>query len=113
MPMAEGATEANYEDVPEEEKERIKWLSAAAENYGNFFGQGIFIGGGGVLLIIGTLAEQGLIPEGYGASRVAMYSIPIGIVAVFVGVGQFILNEKRLAKIAMPKTTHEKKGGNE
>lgn len=113
MPMAEGATEANYDLVPGEEKERIKWLSAAAENYGNFFGQNIFVGAGGVLLIIGTLAEHGLIPEGYGASRVAMFSIPIGIVAVFVGVGQFILNEKRLVKMATSKTENEKKGGNE
>jgi uncharacterized membrane protein len=113
MPMAEGATEANYDHVPEEEKERIKWLSAAAENYGNFFGQNIFVGAGGVLLIIGTLAEHGLIPEGYGAPRVAMFSIPIGIVAAFVGVGQFIFNEKRLEKTATPKTENEKKGDNE
>jgi len=113
MPMAEGATEANYDNVPEKEKERIKWLSAAAENYGNFFGQNIFVGAGGVLLIIGTLAEHELIAEGYGASRVAMFSIPIGIVIAIVGIGQFILNEKRLAKSATPKNEDEKKGGNE
>jgi len=113
LPMAEGATEANYDDVPEEEKERIKWLSAAAENYGNFFGQSIFVGAGGVLLVIGTLAEHGLIEEGYGASRVAMFSIPIGIVAVVVGIGQFVLSEKRLAKKAALKNGSTEKGGNE
>lgn len=112
MPMAEGATEANYNDVPEAEKERIKWLSAAAENYGNFFGQNIFVGAGGVLLIIGTLAEHGLIAEGEGASRVAMFSIPIGIVIAVVAVGQFIINEKKLAKVATLKTEIKTKGEN-
>jgi len=113
MPMAEGATESNYDEVPEKEKEKIKWLSAAAENYGNFFGQNIFVGAGGVLLIIGTLAEHGIIEEGYGASRVAMFSIPIGVIAVVVGIGQFILNERKLAKVSVPKDAAEKKGGND
>lgn len=112
MPMAEGAMDANYDHVPEEEKERIKWLSAAAENYGNFFGQNIFVGAGGVLLIIGTLAEHGLIDEGYGASRIAMFSIPMGIIAALVGIGQFMLHEKRLAKEATSKAENKKKGGN-
>lgn len=106
LPMAAGATEANYDNVPEEEQERIKWLSAASENYGNFFGQSIFVGAGGVLLIIGTLAEHGLIAEGEGASRVALFSIPMGVVAAIVGIGQFLLNERRLAK-----ASEQKKGG--
>ena len=109
MPMAEGATESNYNGVPEKEKEKIKWLSAAAENYGNFFGQNIFIGAGGVLLIIGTLAEHELIVEGYGATRVAMFSIPIGVIVAVVGIGQFILNEKRIAKVSTPKSKESKR----
>lgn len=108
LPMAEGAVESNYDDVPEEETERIKWLSAAAENYGNFFGQNIFVGAGGVLLIIGTLAENGLIPEGTGASTVALWSIPMGIIAAIVGVIQFQLNERKLKAASKPKVD---KGG--
>lgn len=98
MPMADGALDANYEDVPEEEKERMKWLSAAAENYGNFFSQNMFVGAGGVLLILGTLAEHGLIAEGEGAARIALYSIPIGIVALVMAIIQFTINEKRLQR---------------
>ena len=108
VPMAEGAANASYKQVPNEEKERLKWLSAAAENFGNFFGQMIFVGSGGVLLIIGTLAEHGLIEEGTGASQISISSIPIGVIAAVLGIGYFIFNEKRLAK-----AVSEKKGGHE
>lgn len=111
MPMAEGAVEANYDDVPEEQKERVKWYSAAAENYGNFFGQNIFVGAGGVLLMTGFLAEAGIIEPDTGLSTIAMWSIPIGIVAVIVGVAQFVLVEKRIA--ASSKKKEVAQGGNE
>lgn len=59
-PMAEGAAEINFEEVGEEELEIIKGYSASAENFGNFFGQNVFIAAGGVLLIVGTLSELGV-----------------------------------------------------
>ncbi len=67
-----------FESVDEETKELIKGHSAAAENYGNFYGQNVFIAAGGVLLIVGTLAELDVVvtPE-----QVPLASIPIAVVA--------------------------------
>ncbi|WP_026895779.1 DUF969 domain-containing protein [Clostridiisalibacter paucivorans] len=93
LPMAQGAAELNYEDLGEEEIEIIKGYSAAAENYGNFFGQNVFIAAGGVLLIVGTLEELGIkvIPL-----DVAKASIPVAIIALIYAVIQNYLLDRRL-----------------
>ena len=110
LPMAEGATQASYDNVPEKDQEKIKWYSAAAENYGNFFGQNIFPFAAGVLLIVGTLSEHGLIPADYGMINVSRAAIPMGVIAIIVGIGQFALNERKLKKVATLKDRTE--GGN-
>lgn len=57
--QAEGAATSQYKDFKEEDVESIKGLTAASENYGNFFGQNLFIGAPGVMLIVGSLNELG------------------------------------------------------
>ena len=60
LPMSEAAGETSIKKpLNEKQSERIKGLAAAVENYGNFFGQNIFLGNSGVLLIQGTLAAAG------------------------------------------------------
>ena len=49
-PMAQAAATNKYGKIDEEDEEKIKALSAASENYGNFFGQNLFAGSSGVLL---------------------------------------------------------------
>ncbi len=94
-PMALGAAEVKFEEVDEETKELIKGHSAAAENYGNFFGQNVFIAAGGVLLIVGTLAELGVEVT---AEQVSLASIPIAVIAFIATLIQNMLFDRKLAK---------------
>ena len=94
-PMAEGAAKNKYEDLSEEEIENIKGLSAATENFANFFGQNVFIAAGGVLLIVGTLKELGIdVTE----KDVSAASIPIAIITVILVIIRFALFDKKLEK---------------
>lgn len=96
LPMAEGATRSKYKGVTENDLESIKGLTAAAENYGNFFGQNLFIGASGVMLIVGTLTELGIpVDEKQGPTTIALYTLPIALLALIIGIIQFRLNEKR------------------
>ncbi|CAM2867908.1 DUF969 domain-containing protein [Hathewaya histolytica] len=92
-PMAQGAAISKYKDVDEESEDVIKGMAAAAENYGNFYGQNVFIANSGVLLIVGTLSELG-----YKVTQVdvAKYSIPIAICAFILGSLQFLWLDKKL-----------------
>lgn len=92
-PMAQGAAEAKYNQLTKEDEEAIKGLSAAVENYGNFYGQDVFLAGGGVLLIKGTLDELG-----YGAEAldIAKASIPIAIISVVIASIQFLIFDKKM-----------------
>ena len=55
------------------------------DNYGNFFGQNVFLASSGVLLIAGTLEELGY---GVNALDIAKASVPIAIIALILGVLQ-------------------------
>lgn len=100
FPMAEAAgNKDKNSSLSENEVEKLKGLSAAVENYSNFFSQNIFIGAPGVLLIYGTLKEAGYeVP----VEKLALYSIPIGIIAAILAIIQGILYDK----------TIKNKGGN-
>ncbi|UJF17553.1 DUF969 domain-containing protein [Vibrio sp. SS-MA-C1-2] len=58
-PMAEAAAEKDRAPLTNNEKQKLKALSAASENFGNFFSQLLFIGAGGLLLIKGVLSDNG------------------------------------------------------
>lgn len=103
-PMAQGAAIGKYGEVDEETEELIKVSAAAADNYGNFFAQNLFLANSGVLLIIGTLEELGYTVDALG---IVNASIPIAIVALIFG---FIQNSYVDKKIRYNLT---KKGGNQ
>lgn len=73
----------------------IKAASAANDNYGNFFGQNVFLANSGVLLIAGTLETLGYNVD---TLQIAKASIPIAIIAFILGVIQNYLLDKKLAK---------------
>jgi len=95
LPMAEGAAKNNYGELDEEEMEELKGLAGATENYGNFYGQNVFVASGGVLLIVGVLKELGFDVE---ALAVAKASIPVAIIAVLVSAVQFLRFDRKLAR---------------
>lgn len=92
-PMAEGAAENKYGELSKEDIEDIKGLSAAVENYGNFYGQNVFIAAGGVLLIVGTLKELGYEVTPLEVSRGA---IPMAIIAIIVVIIQFYIFDRKM-----------------
>lgn len=92
FPMVKGAFKG---ELNSKNEEKLKALSNAVENYGNFFGQNIFIASPGVLLVVGTLGEAGISVESYW---VAIYSIPIALCAVFYSMGQNYFLDREMKK---------------
>lgn len=96
LPMAEAAGQkALDKPLTEKQTEKVKGLAAAVENYGNFFGQNIFVGASGVLLIQGTLAAAGYEVT---LSAIAQSSIPVGIICAIFAVIQVIFNDHQMKK---------------
>lgn len=77
-PMAQGAAVSKYGELSDEAEDRIKGAAAAMDNYGNFFGQNVFLASSGVLLIAGTLEQLGY---SVNTVHIAMASVPIAIIA--------------------------------
>lgn len=94
-PMAQGAAEKNFQNLDELDEDKIKGYSAAAENYGNFFGQNVFPAAGGVLLIVGTLETAGITVLPLDISKAA---IPIAITAFLYSIIQNIILDIKLKK---------------
>ncbi|MCF0105584.1 MAG: DUF969 domain-containing protein [Holdemanella sp.] len=95
-PMALGAAE-KYKGAPctTEEDEAIKGLTAAVENYGNFFAQNCFPAASGVVLIQGTIAAfEGC--EWVQLADIAKNSIWICVIATILTVVQVNLYDRKL-----------------
>ena len=92
-PMAQAASVAKANNkLDEEDEEAIKALSAASENYGNFYGQNLFAGSSGVLLIVGTLEGQGYDVD---AVAVAGAGVIVAVLAfIVVGVQNYLFDKK-------------------
>ena len=88
LPMALGTIESkNLPMVPEYEEE-LKGMASAMENICWFFGQVLFVGGAGALLVQSTLKDLG-------------YEVTLGklaLVALISASIYFTLKEKRLRK---------------
>ena len=94
-PMAQAASEAKYGAVDEKTVDMIKGASAASENFGNFFAQNVFMGASGTLLIVSTLVEQGYAEV--TALNIAMWSIPVAVISVLLGIAKNHLLDRKLA----------------
>ena len=100
-PMAQAAAIAKYGDIDEETEDQIKGMAAASENYGNFFAQNCFMGASGTLLIVSTLNElfkSHGVNQVVTANQIALWSIPIAIISVFVGGAYALWFDKKLNK---------------
>ena len=100
-PMAQAAAIAKYGDIDEDTEDEIKGMAAATENYGNFFAQNCFMGASGTLLIVATLNElfkSHGIDQVVTANQIALWSIPIAVISVFVGGAYALWFDKKLNK---------------
>ena len=93
-PMAKGASEKRFA-ISEEDDDKIKGVANSIENYGNFFGQNVFVASAGVLLIVGTLQGLGIEIEAYSVSKA---SIPVAIIATAISLFQNYKLDKALEK---------------
>lgn len=94
-PMMEGSIESKNLPDNEEYFEELKGMSSAMENITWFFGQNLFIGGSGALLVQSTLSGLG-----YEVSlvRLMLVEIPVALVALVVACLYFYFKDKRLMK---------------
>ena len=95
MPMALGTVESKGLEIDPQHEEELKGMSSAMENICWFFGQVLFVGGAGALLVQSTL--KGL---GYEVTlgQLALVEVPVAVVVLIVASIYFYLREKKLAK---------------
>jgi uncharacterized membrane protein len=94
VPMAEGAAERRYGDLPEKVRERIRSYASSADNVGAFFGEDIFLAVGSILLITGfvnTTYHTHLEPL-----NLALWAIPSAICALFIHGGRMLYLDRQL-----------------
>lgn len=96
QPMAQGAAVSEHGELDDIIEDKIKAASAAADNYGNFFAQNIFLANSGVLLIAGTLEELGYQVD---TLQIAQVAIPIAIIALILGVIQNIHLDRSIRRL--------------
>lgn len=109
-PMVQGALKTRYdlkdEDIDSKDIEKIKAQTSAMENYGNFFGQNLFVGAAGILLMVGTFKSLKIKVE---AMDLVFASLPIAVIVLIIVWLNNILFDKYLDK----KYTHKKVKHNE
>lgn len=94
LPMSEAAAAASRgSELTEKQADEIKGLSAATENYGNFFAQNCFPAASGVVLIQGTLAGLGYDVTLQG---IAGFSIIVAIITVILTLIQVYLYDRKV-----------------
>lgn len=94
-PMAQGAATNSLGEIEKKDQDKISAAAAAMDNYGNFFGQNLFMASSGVLLIASTLSDQGYAVEGMD---VAMASIPVAVILFIMVIVQNHMLDKSLIK---------------
>ncbi|MBI5974589.1 DUF969 domain-containing protein [Staphylococcus canis] len=95
-PMVQAAAQAKYKrPLDAKDEEKLKAHISAMENYGNFFGQNLFVGASGVLLIVSTFESLNM---NVTAIQIALFSAPIAVVTLIIGVVQNILFDRKLAR---------------
>ena len=92
-PMAEGASENRYGELPDATRHHIRAHAAGADNIALFFGEDIFIAIGSILLIRGFLEQNGITVE---PLSLAVWAIPTAIAALIVHGTRLVLLDRRL-----------------
>jgi uncharacterized membrane protein len=92
-PMAEGAAESRYGELPVKVRNRIRAHAAAVDNIALFFGEDIFIAIGSILLIKGFLDQNGIHVE---PAQLAIWAIPTAVCALAIHCTRLVLLERSL-----------------
>jgi len=94
-PMAEGAAENRFGEIPEKTRNRIRAHSAAVDNVAVFFGEDIFIAIGSILLIKGFLEQNGIHVE---PTHLALWAVPTALCAWLIHNTRLVLLDRSLKR---------------
>ena len=93
LPMASAAAKKNGKKISEKYEENLKGMASGMENIAWFFGQVLFVGTSGMILVQSTLAGLGYNVELVDLMKV---QIPVAIIAVAVAIVYYYLKDKQL-----------------
>jgi len=94
-PLAEGAAENRYGELPPKVRNLIRAHAAGVDNIALFFGEDIFIAIGSILLIKGFLDQNGVHVE---PSQLAIWAIPTAICAFVIHCTRLLFLERKLRR---------------
>ena len=97
-PMAEAAAE-RVGPLDDPGRERVKAMSAATDNVGNFFGEDIFIAIGSILLMVGFLDQNGIQVT---PLQLSVWAIPTAIVAFLIHGARLLWLDRTLKAASTP-----------
>jgi uncharacterized membrane protein len=92
-PMAEGAAETKFGELPQKTRYRIRANAAAVDNIALFFGEDIFIAIGSILLIRGFLDQNGIHVE---PTQLAIWAMPTAVCALIIHCTRLLLLDRQL-----------------
>lgn len=81
-PMIESSAKVTEPNLTEKQKDTLKALSCAVDNFGNFFAQNGFIASPGVLLIVGTFDELGITVQNFEVAKSSLLIAAITLILV-------------------------------
>jgi len=94
-PMAEGAAETRYPDLPDALRHRIRAMSAATDNVGLFFGEDVFVAFGAIVLMQTILKGEGL---DVNPLQMAMWGIPTAVTAFLIHSWRLLRMDRQIAR---------------
>lgn len=94
-PMAEGAAENQYGELPTAVRNLIRAHAAAVDNIALFFGEDIFIAIGSILLIRGFLDQNGVHVE---PADLAVWAIPTAVCAFVIHCTRLLFLDRKLRR---------------
>jgi len=94
-PMAEGATENRYGELPPEVRHRLRAMSAATDNVGLFFGEDIFVAFGAIIFMHNFMQQSAGIQA--DPLHIALWGIPTAVCAFLIHAFRLRRLDKKLA----------------
>lgn len=110
-PMAEGAAENRYGELPASVRYRLRAMSAATDNVGLFFGEDIFVAFGAIIFMHNFMLESANIHT--EPLHIALWGIPTAISAFIIHALRLRRLDKKLAAelSALNQAALQQKGG--
>ncbi len=95
MPMAIAAAKRKNENISDDYIDNLKGMASGMENVAWFFGQVLFVGTPGMLLVQSTLADLGY---DVTLKDLMMVQIPVALIALVVSILYYCIKDWRMVK---------------